>query len=98
MPSTSIFQAGLATADDERARRLAIAKHLAAPLAGRGEVSMVRQDGGDLDEIVQGHAGSLELRFEILPGKAALLDDIVGNCAVHPLADLPADIQRAGGT
>jgi hypothetical protein len=37
---------------------------------------MVRQDG-DLDEIVQGHAGGLELRFEILPGKAALLDDIV---------------------
>ena len=70
-------------ADDERARRLAIAQHLAAPFAGRGEVAMVRQDGGDLDEIVQGHAGSLELRFEILPSEAALLDDVVGDRAVH---------------
>ena len=57
---------------------------------------MVRQDGGDLDEIVQGHAGGLELGFEILPGEPALLGDIVGNSAVHPLADLAADIERAG--
>ena len=57
---------------------------------------MVRQDGGDLDEIVQGHAGGLELRFEILPGEPALLDDICGDGAVHPLADLAADIEGAG--
>src|SRR5277367_5769284 len=83
--------------DDKRARRLPVAKHLPASLAGRGDVLLVRQDGGDLDKMVQGHAGSLDLRCEILPGKAALLDNIVGNCAVDPLADLPADIERARG-
>jgi len=72
-------------------------RHLAAPLASSGEIAVIWQNGGDLDEVVQGHAGSLQLRFEILPGKAALLDDVVGNCNVHPLADLPADIQSAGG-
>ena len=44
---------------------------------------MVRQDGGDLDEIVQGHAGGLELRFEILPSEAALLGNVVGDRAIH---------------
>jgi hypothetical protein len=40
---------------------------------------------------------AFNLRFEILPSQATLLDDVVGHCAVHPLADLAADIQRAGG-
>ena len=45
----------------------------------------VRQDGGDLNEIVQGHAGSHELRFEILPSKAALLDDVIEFLTAHGL-------------
>jgi hypothetical protein len=83
-------------ADDQRARRAAIAEHRAAAFARCGEVAMVRQDGGGLDEIVQGHAGGLELLFEILPGEPALFDDIGGDTAVHPLADLAADVEGAG--
>src|ERR1700686_3152784 len=75
------------TADDQRARRAAIAHHRTARFARGNEVATVRQDGGDLDEIVQGHAGGVELRFEILPSEPALLDDVVGDGAVHPLAD-----------
>src|ERR1700722_12181781 len=81
--------------DDQRARRLPVAQDRAASLAGRGNVALVRQDGGDLDEIVQRHSGSLHLRFEILPSEAALLDDVVGERAIHPLADLPANIEHA---
>ena len=83
-------------ADDQRARRAAIAKRGAAAFARCGEVAMVRQDRGDLDEIVQGHAGGLEMRFEILPGESALFDDIGGDSAVYPLADLAPDIEGAG--
>jgi hypothetical protein len=39
---------------------------------------------------------ALSLRFEILPGEPALFDDIGGDSAVHPLADLAADIEGAG--
>ena len=40
-------------ADDQTARRAAVAKHRAAAFARCGEVAMVWQDGGDLDEIVR---------------------------------------------
>src|ERR1700677_4389587 len=66
-------------ADDQRARRLAIAQDLTASLASRGDVAMVRQDCGNLDEIVQRHAGSLQLCFEVLPSEASLLDYVVGD-------------------
>jgi hypothetical protein len=86
-------------ADDQRARRLPIAQDLAASLAGSGNnVALVRQDGGDLDEIVQRHAGSLHLRFEILPSEAALLDRRRGSircffdhlCICMPMNESPA--------
>jgi hypothetical protein len=34
---------------------------------------------------------------EILPSEAALLDDVVGDRAIHPLADLPANREGARG-
>jgi hypothetical protein len=34
-------------------------------------------------------------RFEILPSEAALLDDVVGDRTIHPLADLTANAQGA---
>src|SRR5271165_81592 len=79
-------------ADDQGARGLTVAERLAARLAGNGDIAAIGQNSGDLDEVVKGHPGSLQLCFEILPSKAALLDDVVGDCAVHPLADLSADI------
>ena len=85
-------------ADDERARRLAIAKHLAARLAGSGDISRFGRMVVTLTRLSERlmYPGDPDLRLQILPGKAALLDDIVRNCAVHPLPDLPAYVQRAG--
>jgi hypothetical protein len=83
MPSISIFQAGLARPPTIRVLAgFAVAKRLAARLAGNGDIAMIRQNDGDLDEIIQGHPGSHQLCFEILPSKAALLDNVVRNCAV----------------
>jgi hypothetical protein len=84
MPSISIFQAGLARPPTIRVlaglrspSALLRASRAAAASPPFGSMVVIS------DEVVQGHPGSLQLCFEILPSKAALLGDVVGDCAVQ---------------
>src|SRR4051812_22028055 len=84
-------------ADDQRARRLALAERFLPSRAAGREVGGIRQDGDDLHDIVERHLRRPELGGEIGPDEATLRHDVVGDVAVGIDADLPADVERARG-
>src|SRR5271169_6460373 len=74
------------------------AQHRRASGTYGGDVARIAHDRGDLHQILDLHPGGAQLRLQIPPCQRALCLGVFGDVAIDGDADLPTEIESAGGT
>ena len=79
--------------DDDGERRLSTVQHEAAYVAILVSVAAVGQKGRNFDQVVQAHAGSPQLRFDVGPDQDALCMEADRHRAIWIDRNLTTDVQ-----